>query len=221
MGLSLFSSLVLILLRVVLLNLTFQNFMLQQAKDSMIIFFLVYHHLRLLIKLCKYYYFKLETHDYEDHVQQLAGGNINYDPHHHPSSTLSVLPVLLPENIDCFLELEKQLPVIPYCLFLEKTGKDNNDDHEEEEDCVCIVCMNCIEREHEVRMLCNCCHVFHKECIDGWIGEGKRTCPLCRSKLLLHGGEDDHDQDEVGFGTNLGRLEEMLSLFGSDFLMGH
>ncbi|RVW60946.1 hypothetical protein CK203_049270 [Vitis vinifera] len=35
----------------------------------------------------------------------------------------------------------------------------------------------------EVRELGNCCHVFHKECIDIWMDQGQGTCPLCRSKL--------------------------------------
>ncbi|KAH7538326.1 hypothetical protein FEM48_Zijuj03G0187700 [Ziziphus jujuba var. spinosa] len=184
--------------------------MLEHAKDNTIIFVL-YHHLHLLIKSCTCYYSsKLESiHDNYDDLP---------DQERVPVSTLSLLSLpVFPTNIDS-LELEKQIPAMTYCLFLEKTGMDND----QEEKCVCIVCMNCIKRNHEVRMLCNCSHVFHKECIDGWIGEGKRTCPLCRSKLLLHGEEeDDHKNDQVGFGGDLWRMEEMLSLFGDDFLMGH
>ena len=48
----------------------------------------------------------------------------------------------------------------------------------------CAICLGCIEAKNKVRELGNCCHVFHKHCIDVWIDHGKLTCPLCRSKLF-------------------------------------
>ncbi|XP_047982584.1 brassinosteroid-responsive RING protein 1-like [Salvia hispanica] len=48
----------------------------------------------------------------------------------------------------------------------------------------CSICLECIEERDEVRELCNCRHLFHRECLDTWIDEGRVTCPLCRSMLL-------------------------------------
>ncbi|KAJ0964305.1 hypothetical protein J5N97_029427 [Dioscorea zingiberensis] len=50
----------------------------------------------------------------------------------------------------------------------------------------CIVCLHEFHGDDEVRRLCNCRHVFHRSCLDGWIGLGRRTCPLCRSALFSH-----------------------------------
>ncbi|KAH7538328.1 hypothetical protein FEM48_Zijuj03G0187900 [Ziziphus jujuba var. spinosa] len=174
---------------------------------------MLYHHLYILIKSCTDYCYssKLEgtTHDHDDGLPDQDQVTV---------STLSLLPLpVLPTNIESS-ELEKQIPAMAYCLFLEKTGKDND----QEKECVCIAWMNRIERKLEVRMPCNCCHAFHKEYMDGWIGQRKRTCPLGRSKFLLLGEEeDDHKNEQVGFGGNLWREEDMLALFGGYFLMGH
>ncbi|TYJ19561.1 hypothetical protein E1A91_A09G199300v1 [Gossypium mustelinum] len=50
-------------------------------------------------------------------------------------------------------------------------------------DRVCSVCLEAMEKRDEMRELCKCSHVFHRECIDGWVKEGRLTCPLCRSAL--------------------------------------
>ncbi|XP_050227765.1 brassinosteroid-responsive RING protein 1-like [Mercurialis annua] len=54
----------------------------------------------------------------------------------------------------------------------------------EDEECVCLVCLDCINTAHEIRELCNCRHMFHRECLEKWIDEGRVTCPLCRSMLF-------------------------------------
>ncbi|XP_009616496.2 putative RING-H2 finger protein ATL37 [Nicotiana tomentosiformis] len=46
----------------------------------------------------------------------------------------------------------------------------------------CAVCINKFEDEETLRLLPNCCHVFHLECIDAWLAF-RTTCPVCRSNL--------------------------------------
>ncbi|CAN4111019.1 unnamed protein product [Withania somnifera] len=41
------------------------------------------------------------------------------------------------------------------------------------------------EKENVVCELPRCKHVFHMECIEGWVERSQFTCPLYRS-LLLH-----------------------------------
>eukprot|EP00250_Pteridium_aquilinum_P007298 c17047_g1_i1 orf=534-1526(-) len=48
----------------------------------------------------------------------------------------------------------------------------------------CAVCLWEFESGQEVRVLPFCSHIFHKECIDGWLLHDHRTCPLCRTSLL-------------------------------------
>ncbi|KAK4423632.1 E3 ubiquitin-protein ligase RHA2A [Sesamum alatum] len=46
----------------------------------------------------------------------------------------------------------------------------------------CVVCLCRIDEGDEVREL-RCGHLFHRVCLDRWIGSGRGTCPLCRSNL--------------------------------------
>ncbi|KAJ0252800.1 E3 ubiquitin-protein ligase RHA2B [Hirschfeldia incana] len=53
----------------------------------------------------------------------------------------------------------------------------------------CIVCLSTLKSGEEVRKL-DCRHVFHKQCLEGWIQHLNFNCPLCRSPLIAHGGGD-------------------------------
>lgn len=46
----------------------------------------------------------------------------------------------------------------------------------------CAVCLCRIDDGEEIRRL-RCSHVFHRVCLDRWIGHGQWTCPLCRNHL--------------------------------------
>ncbi|KAE8730814.1 putative hydrolase [Hibiscus syriacus] len=43
----------------------------------------------------------------------------------------------------------------------------------------CSVCLTMLEEEDMARVLPNCRHIFHAECIDKWLSLHS-TCPLCR-----------------------------------------
>uniref|UniRef100_A0A0D9WQY5 RING-type E3 ubiquitin transferase n=1 Tax=Leersia perrieri TaxID=77586 RepID=A0A0D9WQY5_9ORYZ len=46
----------------------------------------------------------------------------------------------------------------------------------------CAVCLGAVRDGEMVRRLPACEHVYHGECIDGWLA-AHRTCPLCRCEL--------------------------------------
>ncbi|XP_038906771.1 E3 ubiquitin-protein ligase RHA1B [Benincasa hispida] len=48
----------------------------------------------------------------------------------------------------------------------------------------CAVCLYEFEADDEIRRLANCRHIFHRGCLDRWIGYGQRTCPLCRTVFI-------------------------------------
>ncbi|KAK8664683.1 hypothetical protein V6N13_084461 [Hibiscus sabdariffa] len=52
-------------------------------------------------------------------------------------------------------------------------------DHEDEPT-ECSVCLGDITEESKVRLLPNCKHIFHVQCIDTWLGS-HTTCPICRT----------------------------------------
>jgi RING-H2 zinc finger protein RHA1 len=49
---------------------------------------------------------------------------------------------------------------------------------------MCAVCLNSFEEEEHIRELCNCHHIFHRNCLDKWLDHRQTTCPLCRSFLM-------------------------------------
>ncbi|KAE8704276.1 putative E3 ubiquitin-protein ligase XERICO [Hibiscus syriacus] len=54
---------------------------------------------------------------------------------------------------------------------------DSGDDDDE-----CAICLCKIDEDDEIREL-RCDHLFHKVCLDRWIGYRRSTCPICRSSL--------------------------------------
>ncbi|PAN06622.1 hypothetical protein PAHAL_1G276800 [Panicum hallii] len=46
----------------------------------------------------------------------------------------------------------------------------------------CAVCLTAFDDGDELRLLPQCSHAFHPDCIDPWL-EGHVTCPLCRANL--------------------------------------
>ncbi|KAL8533465.1 hypothetical protein ACS0TY_009743 [Phlomoides rotata] len=46
----------------------------------------------------------------------------------------------------------------------------------------CAVCLCRIDEGDEMREL-RCHHLFHKVCLDRWLGYGHGTCPLCRGNV--------------------------------------
>lgn len=48
----------------------------------------------------------------------------------------------------------------------------------------CAVCLYEFEGQDEIRRLTNCRHIFHKGCLDRWMGYDQRTCPLCRTSFI-------------------------------------
>ncbi|CAN8316305.1 unnamed protein product [Cochlearia groenlandica] len=53
----------------------------------------------------------------------------------------------------------------------------------------CAVCLCEFEDEETLRLMPNCCHVFHADCVSVWLYD-HTTCPLCRMDLLLQPDSD-------------------------------
>ncbi|GMI95937.1 ARABIDOPSIS TOXICOS EN LEVADURA 1 [Hibiscus trionum] len=52
--------------------------------------------------------------------------------------------------------------------------------------CECAVCLNEFEDDEKLRVIPNCSHVFHIDCIDVWL-QNNANCPLCRTSVSSHG----------------------------------
>lgn len=48
----------------------------------------------------------------------------------------------------------------------------------------CAVCLYEFEGHEEIRRLTNCRHIFHRVCLDPWLDQDQKTCPLCRAMFI-------------------------------------
>ncbi|XP_059627338.1 E3 ubiquitin-protein ligase RHA1B-like [Cornus florida] len=121
-----------------------------------------------------------------------------------PSSLLVPVPVTSRIGVEL---IKKKLPVIEFGTFLERLDM-------RPEGCTeCAICLSSLERCDEIRELFNCCHAFHRRCLDQWVEKSHVTCPLCRSKLLPHHWDDGNGGDDPW------RVERIAYLFGEDYVM--
>ncbi|XP_042055433.1 RING-H2 finger protein ATL80-like [Salvia splendens] len=79
----------------------------------------------------------------------------------------------------------------------------------------CAVCLNGLKKSSHVWELSNCCHVFHKHCLERWLAYDNRlTCPLCRASLI-----DTRPLSPASLPEQPSwAVERMLYLFGDDLL---
>ncbi|XVF18209.1 hypothetical protein REPUB_Repub11eG0001800 [Reevesia pubescens] len=84
----------------------------------------------------------------------------------------SLFPYHMPENIG--EDFNKLGRCNTYC---------NKQDQSGEEVIECAICLCKIDEDDEIREL-RCDHLFHKVCLDRWIGYRRSTCPICRTSLI-------------------------------------
>ncbi|KAJ1409443.1 Zinc finger, RING-type [Sesbania bispinosa] len=71
------------------------------------------------------------------------------------------------------------IPVIQY-----KTEVNRDSTNGERSFCECAVCLNEFQEDEKLRIIPNCSHVFHIDCIDVWL-QNNANCPLCRTSISL------------------------------------
>lgn len=90
----------------------------------------------------------------------------------HDTNSASVRPSISADTI------RKNLPVVTFGKFADRFCEPMGDD------IMCAVCLSSFEEKEQIRELCNCHHIFHRNCLDKWLDHRQTTCPLCRSSLM-------------------------------------
>ncbi|XP_009622135.1 RING-H2 finger protein ATL16-like [Nicotiana tomentosiformis] len=62
--------------------------------------------------------------------------------------------------------------------------------------CECVVCLNEFQEDEMLRIIPNCAHVFHIDCIDIWL-QNNANCPLCRTSISLSKNTTNSPLDQI------------------------
>ncbi|TKA31323.1 hypothetical protein B0A50_02168 [Salinomyces thailandicus] len=71
----------------------------------------------------------------------------------------------------------------------------------------CLVCLCEYEAKEVARKLAKCNHLFHKECIDQWLTQGRNSCPLCRGEGVNETTKPEGSDEHAGSPSNPAELD--------------
>ncbi|KAM1269295.1 hypothetical protein PS1_001460 [Malus domestica] len=84
-------------------------------------------------------------------------------------------PLYLPEGLDA--AFIRALPIVLY--------QESNRDLEAGSGGECCICLGVFEDGEKVKVLPNCRHSYHSECVDTWLSTHS-SCPICRAQPQAH-----------------------------------
>ena len=61
---------------------------------------------------------------------------------------------------------------------------------------ICAICLDEFQEGVKLRLL-NCGHAYHCKCIDPWLTENRRNCPICKGKVVVPGITDSESENDA------------------------
>lgn len=120
--------------------------------------------------LC-YYIFVFKCCFSWNHVDLVRVRDFSLSRQHEETSTTSNSNIAS-ENRGLEESVIQSIPLIHY-------KKEGNKDS-----CECVFCLNEFQEDEKLRVIPNCNHVFHIDCVDVWF-QNNANCPLCRRQISL------------------------------------
>ncbi|OIT20706.1 PREDICTED: RING-H2 finger protein ATL16-like [Nicotiana attenuata] len=77
---------------------------------------------------------------------------------------------------------ESVIRSIPVFKYKKREEKDGGLAQNTTTTCECAVCLNEFQENEKLRVIPNCAHIFHIDCIDVWL-QNNANCPLCRNSI--------------------------------------
>lgn len=122
-------------------------------------------------------------------------------------SFIALSPTMWNRGLD-----ESIIREIPICQF---KGLENTDQELRNNVFNCVVCLNDFRDEDMLRVLPNCSHGFHLDCIDIWL-QKNANCPLCRTSISGSQANYPFNQIVAPSSSPQGSQAFAESLMGSD-----
>uniref|UniRef100_A0A0B7ACF4 RING-type E3 ubiquitin transferase n=2 Tax=Arion vulgaris TaxID=1028688 RepID=A0A0B7ACF4_9EUPU len=84
----------------------------------------------------------------------------------------------------------------------------------------CAICLEEYEEGEKIRVL-PCDHVYHRKCIDPWLTKNKKTCPVCKRRVIPgRDADSESGSDADTGGTTAGGSENTPLLMGRSLQSG-